>query len=163
MLTAVAAQATAAAVAAPAKAAGGILDSLYGDAGVKSARPGLAQLFPPTFRTALNALRRNTMRSVLDRLGIIMGVGAVITMTEIGQGTNAVVAKTIASMGANRLLLLPGAADYAAASASASARADHLTPLDGDEILRQCPAVANVAPIVRARASHLRQPQLGSQ
>ena len=40
----------------------------------------------------------------------------------------------------------------AAASASASAACMTLTPEDGDEIARQCPAVSDVAPIVRATA-----------
>ena len=67
-------------------------------------------LIPPTWRTALSALRRNKMRSALTALGVIIGVGAVIAMTEIGDGSKAAVQKTIASMGANNLVILPGAA-----------------------------------------------------
>ncbi len=61
-------------------------------------------------RTAFRALRRNIMRSALTTLGIIIGVSAVIAMTEIGQGTSMAVQKTIASMGANNLLIMPGTA-----------------------------------------------------
>jgi len=91
------------------------------------------------------------MRSALTALGIIMGVGAVITMTEIGEGTNAEVAKTIANMGANRILLRPGALSTGGVSLG-SGTAINLTPRDVDEILRQCPAVKEVSPIVGIRA-----------
>ena len=48
-------------------------------------RPSFAgSLLPPTLRTALGNLRRNKMRSALTALGVIIGVGAVIAMTEIG-------------------------------------------------------------------------------
>jgi len=53
-----------------------------------------------TLKMALNALRRNVRRSALTTLGIIIGVAAVIAMTEIGQGSSAAVQKTIKSMGA---------------------------------------------------------------
>ena len=42
--------------------------------------------FTNTFRVALRALRRNTMRSILTALGIIIGVAAVITMVALGTG-----------------------------------------------------------------------------
>ncbi|MGA2620087.1 MAG: ABC transporter permease [Thermoguttaceae bacterium] len=108
-------------------------------------------LLPPTLRTALGALRRNKMRSALSALGMIIGVGAVIAMTEIGQGSKIAVQKTIASMGANILLVLPGAATSGGVSFGVGT-VPTLTPDDCDEILRQCPAVSQVAPIVRARA-----------
>ena len=53
----------------------------------------------------LGALRRNKMRSALTALGVIIGVAAVIAMTEIGQGSKIAMQKTIASMGANNLLM----------------------------------------------------------
>ena len=39
------------------------------------------------FRTALRALRRNVMRSLLTTLGIVIGIAAVIAMMEIGKGS----------------------------------------------------------------------------
>ena len=54
--------------------AGGITRSLYG--GRASPAVGLRRrVLPPTFRTALNALRRNKMRSALSALGVIIAVG----------------------------------------------------------------------------------------
>jgi ABC-type antimicrobial peptide transport system permease subunit len=103
-----------------------------------------------TFKMALHALRRNVLRSALTTLGIIIGVSAVIAMTEIGQGTNAAVQMTIQSMGANNLLVMPGTASSGGVSFG-SGSVITLTPKDGDAIARECPAVSGVAPIVRAR------------
>jgi len=56
-----------------------------------------------TWQTALRALRRNPMRAALTTLGIVIGVGAVIAMMEIGKGSSEAIQKSIASMGANNL------------------------------------------------------------
>jgi len=112
---------------------------------------GPPSLFPRTAATALRALRRNKMRSALTALGVIIGVGAVITMMEIGQGSRSQVEKTIASMGAGSLQIQSGAAASGGISFG-SGSVLTLTPQDAEEILRQCPNVAEVAPVVRARA-----------
>src|SRR5215470_5472966 len=103
-----------------------------------------------TIRMAVLALRRNVMRSVLTTLGIIIGVGAVITMMEIGKGSSTAVKQTIASMGANNLLVMPGTASSGGVSFG-SGSVVTLTPQDAEAILRECPAVDAVAPVVRAR------------
>ena len=106
---------------------------------------------PRTFVTAMNALRRNKMRSALSALGVIIAVGAVIAMMEIGQGSKAAMQKSIASMGANTLMVQSGAATSGGISFGAGSVMT-LTPQDADEIARQCPAVSYVSPLVRARA-----------
>ena len=60
-----------------------------------------------TLRTALRALGRNKTRALLTTLGIIIGVGAVIAMMEIGRGSSSSIQRTIASMGANNLSIQP--------------------------------------------------------
>lgn len=110
-----------------------------------------------TFRTvqiSMRALRRNVMRSVLTTLGIIIGVAAVIAMMELGKGSSESIQKKITSMGANTLMVLPGAAvsggiNYGTGSITT------LTPDDAQAILRDCPAVADAAPIVNARVSQV--------
>src|SRR5438552_13996946 len=96
-----------------------------------------------TLRTALNALRRNVMRSALTTLGIVIGVAAVIAMTEIGQGTNTAVQATIKAMGANNLLIQAGAATSSGVALGAGSMIT-LTPQDADSIARDCPAVTAV-------------------
>lgn len=106
--------------------------------------------FIRTLRMALHALGRNVMRSALTTLGIVIGVSAVIAMTEIGQGTTTAVQRTIKSMGANNLLIQSGTATSAGVSFG-SGSVVTMTSDDADAIRRDCPAVESVAPIVRAR------------
>jgi ABC-type antimicrobial peptide transport system permease subunit len=101
-------------------------------------------------RTAFRALRRNIMRSALTTLGIVIGVSAVIAMTEIGQGSSTAVQKTIASMGANNLLIMPGTAASGGVTFG-SGSVITLTPADADAIARECPSVNAVATVVRTR------------
>ena len=104
-----------------------------------------------TIRTALLALRRNVMRSALTTLGIVIGVGAVIAMVEIGQGSKKAVAATIQSMGANNLLVMPGQATSGGVSFGGGS-ATTLTPDDAEAIRRDAqPYAVSVAPVVRAR------------
>lgn len=103
-----------------------------------------------TIRTALKALRRNPMRAALTALGIIIGVAAVIIMMEIGKGSSAAIQRTIASMGANNLLIQPGTAASGGVSFG-SGSVMTLTPDDAEAVRRECPAVRAVAPMVRAR------------
>jgi ABC-type antimicrobial peptide transport system permease subunit len=90
------------------------------------------------------------LRSALTTLGIVIGVAAVIAMTEIGQGTQRAVEKTIASMGANNLLVLPGTASSGGVSFG-SGSVVTLTPQDADAIARDCSALNSVTTVVRAR------------
>jgi ABC-type lipoprotein export system ATPase subunit/ABC-type antimicrobial peptide transport system permease subunit len=113
-------------------------------------RAGLFSGMPPTLRTALNSLRRNKLRSALTTLGVIIGVGAVITMMEIGQGSKAALQATIASMGADNLLIQSGAASSGGVSYGMGTTPT-LMLKDADKLMRECPAVSNVAVLVRAR------------
>ncbi len=102
-----------------------------------------------TLRTALRALFRNITRSALTVLGIVIGIAAVIAMMEIGKGSSGSIARTIASMGANNLLVLPGAAATGGVSFGGGSSLT-LTPDDCAAILKDCSSVAAAAPIVRA-------------
>ena len=103
-----------------------------------------------TIRTSLRALRRNPMRAMLTTLGIIIGVAAVIAMMEIGEGSSKAIQRTISSMGANNLLVMPGTAASGGVSFGAGSVMT-LTPQDCEAIIRECPAVRAAAPMVRAR------------
>ncbi len=61
-----------------------------------------------TVRLALQAILRNTLRSFLTVLGVVIGVGAVIAMVTIGNGTTAQVQNEISALGTNLLFLRPG-------------------------------------------------------
>jgi putative ABC transport system permease protein len=59
-------------------------------------------------KLAWQALQRNVLRSLLTVLGIVIGVGAVIAMVTIGNGTTAKVAADLARLGSNLLFVRPG-------------------------------------------------------
>jgi len=74
----------------------------------------------------------------------------VIAMMEIGNGSSIAIQRTIASMGANNLLVQPGTAASGGVSFGAGSVMT-LTPQDAAAILRECSSATAVAPVVRAR------------
>jgi len=65
-------------------------------------------LIGETFAVALSSIRANALRSVLTMLGIIIGVGAVITMVALGTGAQKAVEARIAALGANVFTVFAG-------------------------------------------------------
>jgi macrolide transport system ATP-binding/permease protein len=102
-----------------------------------------------SIRIALQALRRNVMRTVLTTLGIIIGVAAVIAMMEISQGASHAIQLTVTNMGANTLLVSPGVTSTGGATQGTGSAAT-LTPEDAVAISRECALVQCSAPIVQA-------------
>ncbi len=68
-----------------------------------------------TLQIALQALRRNKLRSFLTMLGVIIGVFAVIAMVAAGDGATAQVQNLFSSIGTNMLVVLPGASNQGGA------------------------------------------------
>jgi putative ABC transport system permease protein len=58
-------------------------------------------------RIALKALQRNKLRAFLTMLGIIIGVGSVIAMVAIGQGSKQSIHDQLSSMGSNMITVMP--------------------------------------------------------
>ena len=122
-----------------------------GSAVLAKMRSGLAWLrLQWMVRTALHGLSRNIMRAALTTLGIVIGVAAVIAMMEIGSGSASAIQATIASMGANNLIVLPGTASSGGVSFGAGSVMT-LTPQDAEAIQSESPAVRGAVPVVRAR------------
>lgn len=65
-------------------------------------------MYGETVRVALAALRANKLRSVLTMLGIVIGVGAVITMDGIGRGAQKSIQERITALGTTLLTVTPG-------------------------------------------------------
>ena len=106
--------------------------------------------FSNTFRVALRALRRNTMRSILTALGIIIGVGAVITMVSIGNGAKAQVEAQVASLGQNLITVFPGSFS-SGGMRSGFGFSPTLTPEDGDAIAAEVHDIDGISPEIRDR------------
>jgi putative ABC transport system permease protein len=109
-----------------------------------------------SFGIALRSLRANKMRSFLTMLGIIIGVGSVITMVAIGGGAQTQVAEQIRSLGANLLMVEPGAVrDGGVRKESGSAHT--LTESDTRAIGAEIPQVQAASPSIRASFQVVRE------
>ena len=104
-----------------------------------------------TLHTALRALRRNSLRTFLTMLGIIIGVAAVIALVSIGNGAKARVEAEIASLGQNVLLVLAGEVQRGGASMGYGS-AGTLTKADFQAIRREITGVTGATPEVRTPA-----------
>jgi putative ABC transport system permease protein len=67
-------------------------------------------LLGETLAVALQSIRANMLRSMLTMLGIIIGVGAVITMVALGSGAQKAVQDRIAALGSNVFTVMAGQA-----------------------------------------------------
>lgn len=96
---------------------------------------------------ALRSVRANPLRSGLTMLGIVIGVASVMTVLAIGSGAQTDVANQIRAVGANVLMVNPGAAQRSGARLKAGTRA---TLTEGDVA-----ALVEKIPEVRAAAGSL--------
>ncbi len=97
---------------------------------------------------AVQAIRRNMMRSALTMLGVFIGVAALIAMVAVGQGANQAVRKQIERLGTNLVVVLPGARTMGGMRGG-SGSASILTTADTQAILREAPAVSEVSYVIR--------------
>jgi ABC-type antimicrobial peptide transport system permease subunit len=72
-------------------------------------------------------------------------------MMEIGTGSSNAIQKTVASMGANNLIVFPGNFSMRGVSSGSGGRVT-LTPQDAEAIEKECTALRAVAPLVQSRA-----------
>ncbi len=100
---------------------------------------------PVLLRVAWQALLRNATRSLLTMLGIIIGVGAVITSMAIGSGAQAAVLAQIESLGANLVVVIPGAITSGGVSLGSGTRTS-LKLNDVDAIVQDVPEVTAASP-----------------
>ena len=99
-------------------------------------------------RIALRALRVNKLRSILTMLGIIIGVGAVITMIAIGSGAQAQVEEQIKALGTNLIIVLPGSVTSGGVRMGSGSRSS-LTEDDAMALQRELADVQAAAPTLR--------------
>jgi putative ABC transport system permease protein len=100
-------------------------------------------------KVALESLLVNKLRSILAMLGIIIGVGAVISMLALGSGAQQQVLARIASMGTDLLVVRPGQRGQGGVM---SGTQQTLKLEDAEAILREVPQVRQVAPVVGGSA-----------
>ncbi|MDX1393199.1 MAG: ABC transporter permease [Gemmatimonadota bacterium] len=102
-------------------------------------------LFFEILRVAMDAIRANKMRSLLTMLGIVIGVGAVITMVALGEGAQRAVEAQISQLGTNVLTVRPGQGRFGGVRGGSDSR---LTVEDA-RALEAASAVTQMAPEMR--------------
>jgi len=107
--------------------------------------------FSSIINIAVRSLIANAMRSFLAILGIIIGVGAVVTMIAIGQGASDKISAQISSIGSNLILILPGATTQGGIRMGTGTQ-QTLTMLDAEAIAKECSHVSAVAPVISGTA-----------
>jgi putative ABC transport system permease protein len=100
-------------------------------------------------RLALQAIRRNVLRSFLTVLGIVIGVAAVIAMVTIGNGTTAQVSADLARLGSNLLSVNRG--QFGPGRASSDAKA--FNARDVEAMKTQLGGIKAVAPVAQQSAT----------
>ncbi|MBQ7155530.1 MAG: ABC transporter permease [Synergistaceae bacterium] len=103
------------------------------------------------FKTALRSLMSNRTRSLLTMLGIIIGVGAVITMVAIGRGAAQQVESALAGFGSNMIIVMPAPPNSTGARGAAGS-GESLTLDDSNALASETFSVARTAPEVNASA-----------
>ncbi len=101
-------------------------------------------------KIALKALNNNKMRCFLTMLGVIIGVGAVIAMLAIGQGSKNSIKAQISEMGSNMIMIFPGAEKHGGVRQS-SDDMQTLKPADYEALLRESGTIANITPTVNGQ------------
>ena len=105
--------------------------------------------FANLFRIALKALGNNKFRGFLTMLGIIIGVGSVITMLAIGQGSKKSIQAEISEMGSNMIMIHPGEDMRGGVRLSADDM-QTLKVKDFEDIRQECAHISLTSPSVNS-------------
>jgi len=96
-----------------------------------------------SLRTAATGLATNKMRAILTMLGIIIGVGSVVTLLSVGQGVQDSITGQIQSIGSNMVFIT-------ADQAEDSTRPAYVTSADAEALTDpfNAPSLVAVAPVL---------------
>ncbi|HKI50795.1 MAG TPA: ABC transporter permease [Geothermobacteraceae bacterium] len=102
-------------------------------------------------KVALKSIARNKMRSLLTMLGIIIGVGAVITLVALGQGSQRDIEGQVASLGTNLMIIMPGSSHFGGVQGGTGSLGT-LQLSDVTALRRNTTQLAAVSPEVRVQS-----------
>jgi len=111
-------------------------------------------LIGETLRVAFSSIRANKLRSFLTTLGIIIGIGAVITMVALGEGAQQSIESQIESLGSNVLTVRPGQQFFGGLDRGAT----RLSTDDAYALIGSSPLIENVS----AEMSRRQQVEVGA-
>ena len=97
---------------------------------------------------ALASIRRNAVRSLLTALGVVIGVATVVVMVAIGKGAEVEIARQIAGLGSNLVVVTPGVDQRSGVSAGAGSL-DSLKIEDVEKLSAESLQAVAVTPVIR--------------
>lgn len=97
---------------------------------------------------SLRSLRTNKVRSLLTMLGIIIGVASVILLVSIGTGLQAYITNQFASLGSNKIYVLPGKVDLKSMNGGPRMQVSKFELADVSAVARAGESIADVTPAV---------------
>jgi putative ABC transport system permease protein len=103
--------------------------------------------FVESLAIAIRSLFANKLRSALTMLGIIIGVGAVITLMSVGRGAQAAVTSTFEQMGSNLLSVMARSPEVGGIAGLSPAFVTPTLTLDDAKTLERIPSVVAIAPV----------------
>ena len=101
------------------------------------------------FTTAFSGVITHKLRSFLTMLGIVIGVGAVITLMSIGKGAEQQILSNIQSLGSNLSSISPGQGFFGGVRGGST---QTLTLQDAQDIASDVPDISAVAPVYNANS-----------
>lgn len=99
------------------------------------------------FKSAIQALQNNVMRTSLTMIGIIIGITAVILIYSIGQGAVAFITNELASFGTDYFQINPGSSQISTFAGSKALTFDDIEAIEKDKSLTN---IKDIAPIAMA-------------
>ena len=108
--------------------------------------------FNDLLEQTFSSLLANKVRSGLTVLGIVIGIGSVITMVSIGQGASGQITSSIESLGSNLLMVMPGFQRGVGQQVSAGRGGAQTLTVDDAAAIKEIAGVAEVAPQYSGRA-----------
>jgi putative ABC transport system permease protein len=100
-------------------------------------------------RVAWQSIRKNTMRTLLTMLGIIIGVAAVIVMVAVGLGAKERINQQIQNLGTNMIVLTAGTTRQGGVSQGAQSF-NRLKVEDADALRRESSLLTAISPVIVA-------------
>lgn len=99
-------------------------------------------------KTAIKSLKKNKLRSLLTALGVIVGIGSVVAMVSIGEGSKAQIEAQIASLGSNLVMVLSGSITQGGVR-TGTGSATTLVESDYLAIKKEITNIRGISPMVR--------------
>ncbi len=100
-------------------------------------------------KISLKGLWANKMRSFLAVLGIIIGVGAVITMLALAEGAKKEITKKVSSLGSDLMVIRPGQKENRGVR---NELFETISLKDAETLLKKVPEILHLSPVVRSGA-----------